>query len=123
MQTIITHAPHIWLGTSVESLDYVKRIEVLREIPAGLRFISFEPLLAAVGAVDLCGIDWAIVGGESGPSARPMESIWVDEIKRQCHKSGTSFLFKLWGGTNKKLTGRKFKGRTWDEYPEMASHA
>ena len=114
-------APHIWLGTSVESHDYISRIEILKETPAYLRFISFEPLLSAVGSVDLDGIDWAIVGGESGPSARPMESVWVDEIKRQCRKSGTSFFFKQWGGTNKKLSGRKFRGRTWDEYPAVAA--
>ncbi len=119
----LKQAPHIWLGTSVESLDYVSRIEVLRKTPAGLRFISFEPLLAAVGAVDLDGIDWAIVGGESGPSARPMNPIWVDEIKKQCRKSGTSFFFKQWGGTNKKLSGRKFMGRTWDEIPEVTALA
>lgn len=114
-------APHIWLGTSVEGEKYVERIEILRSIPAGVRFISFEPLLAPIGVVNLKDIHWAIVGGESGPGARPMEHIWVDEIKQQCRKSGTAFFFKQWGGTNKKTTGRTFRGRTWDEYPVMAS--
>lgn len=119
----LRQAPHIWLGTSVESIDFVSRIDTLRDTPAGLRFISFEPLLSSVGAVDLRDIDWAIVGGESGPAARPMDSTWVDEIKRQCRKSGTSFFFKQWGGVNKKVAGRKFKGRTWDEYPEVNATA
>ena len=110
-------APHIWLGTSVESEDYVERIDVLRSIAAGVRFISFEPLISAVGQVDLSGINWAIIGGESGPSARPIDPEWVADIKRQCRTYGTAFFFKQWGGTNKKITGRKFKGRTWDEYP------
>ncbi len=110
-------SPHIWLGTSVESAQYGDRIETLRAIPAGVRFVSFEPLLADVGNVNLEGVHWAIVGGESGPSARAMEGAWVEDIKRQCRKSGTAFFFKQWGGTNKKAAGRTFKGRTWDEYP------
>ena len=128
MQRIVTElslkaAPHIWLGTTVESGDYSNRIGVLRSINAGMRFISFEPLIGAIGDVDLADIDWAIVGGESGPAARPMEEVWVHEIKRQCRKSGTAFFFKQWGGTNKKATGRKFRGRTWDEYPTMSLSA
>jgi len=110
-------AAHIWLGTSVESGEYVDRIETLRATNAGVRFISFEPLLAGVGKVNLTDIDWAIVGGESGPNARPMEPAWVEEIRQQCKKSSTAFFFKQWGGTNKKATGREYRGRTWDEYP------
>jgi len=110
-------ASHIWLGTSVESDKYVERIETLRATNAGVRFVSFEPLLAAVGKVKLKKIDWAIVGGESGPAARPMETAWVEEIRQQCEKSSTAFFFKQWGGTNKKATGRQYRGRTWDEYP------
>jgi protein gp37 len=109
---------HIWLGTSVEGADYASRIETLKSVPAKVRFVSFEPLLNAVGNVCLRDIDWAIVGGESGPSARPMAMAWVDEIKQSCRKSGTAFFFKQWGGTNKKATGRKFRGRTWDEFPQ-----
>ncbi len=113
----LTPAKHIWLGTSVESEQYSSRIDVLRSIPAGIRFISFEPLLASVGKVNLENIHWAIVGGESGPSSRPMEAAWVNEIKQQCRMSDTAFFFKQWGGTNKKITGREFRGRTWDEFP------
>ena len=109
--------PHVWLGTSVESSGYVERIDVLRRVPAAVRFVSFEPLLAPVGDVELEGIDWAIVGGESGPSSRPIERRWVEQIKRQCRKSDTAFFFKQWGGTNKKATGRLLNGRTFDEYP------
>ncbi len=112
-------ATHIWLGTTVEGGDFVKRIDILRDIPAGMRFISFEPLISSVGSVNLTDIDWAIVGGESGPGARPMDIRWVDEIKVQCRKSGTAFFFKQWGGKNKKATGRNLHGRTWDEYPKM----
>jgi protein gp37 len=110
-------AQHIWLGTSVESEQYSSRVDVLRSIPAGIRFVSFEPLLAAVGKVNLENIHWAIVGGESGPSSRPMEATWVNEIKQQCRLSDTAFFFKQWGGTNKKVTGREFRGRTWNEFP------
>lgn len=116
-------ASHVWLGTSVESEKYVDRIELLKSIPAGIRFVSFEPLLGAIGTVDLGGIHWAIVGGESGPAARPMDQSWVGEIKQQCRKSGTAFFFKQWGGTNKKSTGRTYKGQTWDEFPQTVATA
>lgn len=96
---------NVWLGTSVENRDYVERINHLRETPAAVRFISFEPLIGSIGRVDLNGIDWAIVGGESGPGARPMAIDWVDEIKGACDAAGTAFFFKQWGGTNKKRTG------------------
>lgn len=114
-------APHIWLGTSVESERYAERIEILKSIPAGVRFISFEPLIGPVGDVDLSSIHWAIVGGESGPNARPIDPEWVDEIEAQCRESNTAFFFKQWGGTNKKATGRTYRGRTWDEYPSVNS--
>lgn len=114
-------APHIWLGTSVESENFVERIELLKSIPAGVRFVSFEPLLGPVGRLDLRGIHWAIVGGESGPAARPMQQSWVDEIKQQCRKSETAFFFKQWGGTNKKSAGRTFRGRTWNEFPRASA--
>jgi protein gp37 len=109
--------PHIWLGTSVESAEYTFRIDELRATPAFVRFVSFEPLLSTVGEVDLEAIDWAIVGGESGPRARPMEREWIEEIRRACHEQGVAFFFKQWGGTNKKKAGRHLDGRTWDELP------
>ncbi len=110
-------APHIWLGTSVESGRYAGRVAMLRETPAVIRFVSFEPLLDHVGTIDLSGIHWAIVGGESGPGSRPIAQDWVDEIQKQCRKYETAFFFKQWGGTNKKAAGRTYRGRTWDEYP------
>lgn len=113
-------APHIWLGTSVENENYADRVAILRNIPAAIRFVSFEPLLGPVGPVDLDGIHWAIVGGESGPNSRPIEQKWVDEIKAQCRKFDTAFFFKQWGGTNKKVSGREYRGRTWDEFPAGA---
>ena len=110
---------HIWLGTSVESAQYKHRIDQLKLTPAGVRFISFEPLLGAVGNMDLSGIHWAIVGGESGPGSRPLQPEWIDEIRLSCRKNNTAFFFKQWGGPNKKATGRVYKGRTWDEYPSL----
>lgn len=112
--------PNVWLGTSVESAGYVERIRVLRKVPAAVRFVSFEPLLGPVGRVSLRNIHWAIVGGESGPAARPMKASWVTQIQSTCDRSGTAFFFKQWGGTNKKKTGRLLGGRTWDEYPEAS---
>lgn len=109
--------PNVWLGTSVENADYVWRLNDLRRVPAWIRFVSFEPLLGPVGAVDLTDIHWAIVGGESGPRARPMDRAWVDDIYRACREHGVAFFFKQWGGTRKKKTGRLLDGRTWDEYP------
>lgn len=110
-------APHIWLGTSVENDMYVDRIEELRATPAGVRFVSFEPLLGPLGPINLVDIHWAIVGGESGPGSRPIEASWIEEIKSECRRHKTAFFFKQWGGSNKKATGRLYRGRTWDEYP------
>lgn len=109
--------PNVWLGASVESAEYVERIQLLRSIPASVRFVSFEPLIGPVGRPSLRGIHWAIVGGESGPGARPMSSKWVAAIQANCERYRTAFFFKQWGGTNKKRTGRTLNGRTWDEYP------
>ena len=95
------------------------RIDHLRAIHARVKFISFEPLLASLGKIDLDDIDWAIVGGESGPRARPMQKEWVLEIRDQCLDAGVDFFFKQWGGTNKKKTGRLLDGRTWDEMPPL----
>jgi len=107
-----------WLGTSVESSSYLHRLDALRTVPAAVRFVSFEPLIGSVGKPDLIGIDWAIVGGESGPRSRPIDQKWVEDIHSACQRQGASFFFKQWGGKNKKRTGREFRGKTWDEYPE-----
>ncbi len=112
--------PNVWLGTSVENSDYAHRIASLRSLPAAVRFVSFEPLLGPVGAVDLRGIGWAIVGGESGPGSRPIARAWVEEIRSACQVAGVAFFFKQWGGRNKKKTGRTLDGRTWDEMPTLS---
>jgi protein gp37 len=108
---------NVWAGVSVESRDYLQRIDHLRSVPARVRFISFEPLLKSLGEIDLTAIDWVIVGGESGPGARPMEESWVVEIREQCLAAGVPFFFKQWGGANKKKAGRLLDGRTWDGLP------
>jgi protein gp37 len=112
---------NVWIGTSVETSTYVGRIGELRDTPAAIRFISFEPLIGPVGPVDLTGIHWAIVGGESGPNARPIEEAWVDELLDGCREQSVAFFFKQWGGKNKKAAGRRYRGRTWDEYPLVAA--
>jgi protein gp37 len=111
--------PNIWLGTSVESAAYKYRIDELRQVPAAIRFVSFEPLVSGIGRVDLSDIHWAIVGGESGPRARPMKSSWVDNIESECRRHEVAFFFKQWGGVNKKAAGREYRNRTWDEYPDV----
>jgi protein gp37 len=98
--------PNVWLGTSVESADYLGRIDDLRKVDAAVRFVSFEPLLGSVARADLRGIQWAIVGGESGPRSRLMDEEWVSEIETACRKARTAFFFKQWGGARKKSTGR-----------------
>jgi protein gp37 len=113
--------PNVWLRTSVESADYLDRIGVLRSVPASVRFVSFEPLLGPVTPVNLQGIHWAIVGGESGPRARPMAKEWVEAVRVACKRQGVAFFFKQWGGTRKKVSGRLLDGRTWDEYPKMTT--
>jgi protein gp37 len=113
--------PNVWLGTSVESAEYLERVNDLRRVTAVVRFVSFEPLLGSVAAVDLTGIQWAIVGGESGPRARPMAEEWVREIEIACRGSGAAFFFKQWGGARKKATGRQYRGRTFDEMPRGAA--
>jgi len=113
---------NVWLGTSVEDRENSFRIDILRKVPASIRFLSIEPLVAPVGSLDLEGIHWVIVGGESGPHARPMETAWVDEIHEQCRVQKVPFFFKQWGGKNKKKAGRQYRDQTWDEYPaEMVS--
>jgi len=109
--------PQVWIGTSVEDASVVDRIGHLISIPDATRFVSFEPLIGPVGDLDLNQVHWAIVGGESGPSARPMKIAWVDQIQAACNDAGTAFFFKQWGGKNKKVTGRQLRGKTYDEYP------
>lgn len=109
--------PNVWLGTSVESPKYLERIEFLRRVPAAVRFISFEPLLNRIQNPNLRGIDWAIVGGESGPGARSMQEQWVEDLLVACQRYSAQFFFKQWGGAVKKRAGRTFKGRVWDEMP------
>ncbi len=114
---------HIWWGTSVEDRKYgVPRVTALRDAPARLRFLSIEPLLEDVGQLDLSGMDWVIVGGESGPGARPMQKEWVTSIRDQCESAGVPFFFKQWGGVRKKQHGRELEGRTYDEMPLRTSH-
>ena len=110
---------HIWLGVSVESNRYVDRIDLLRECGAATKFLSLEPLLGPLPHLNLDGIDWVIVGGESGPGARPMEAEWARDIRVQCIEAGVPFHFKQWGGVFKKRHGRELDGRTWDEMPSF----
>lgn len=108
---------NVWAGVSVENEDYLWRIVELAAVPAAIRFLSLEPLLGPLPALTLKGIDWVIVGGESGPGARPMAAEWVRDIRRQCLEQGVAFFFKQWGGTRKSRTGRELDGRTWDQLP------
>lgn len=113
---------HIWLGVSVEDRKYgLPRIDELRAANAAVRFLSIEPLLEDLGTIDLRGIDWVIVGGESGPRARPMKREWVTSIRDQCAEAGVPFFFKQWGGVRKKIAGRELDGRTHDELPGTSS--
>ena len=113
----LTWSSNIWMGTSVENTNVVPRIDFLRQIPARIRFLSIEPLLGAIPKLPLAGIHWVIVGGESGPRARPMDPIWVRQIRDRCIEKRVPFFFKQWGGVNKARTGRVLDGRTWDEMP------
>ena len=109
--------PHIWCGASVEDARAKSRVAHVRASPAGVRFLSIEPLIAPVGTIDLAGIDWVIVGGESGPGARPVQSAWVREVRDQCVRQGVAFFFKQWGGLRPKSGGRVLDGREWNEFP------
>ncbi|MFH1373811.1 MAG: phage Gp37/Gp68 family protein [bacterium] len=112
---------NVWMGVTVESSRYTSRIDDLRATGAGVKFLSMEPLLGTIPDLDLTNIDWVVVGGESGPGARPMKEAWVLDIQHQCRRQGTAFFFKQWGGVNKKKTGRLLKGRTYDEMPPLGS--
>lgn len=114
---LLRKLPNVWLGCSVEDGRVLHRLDELRQVPASVRFVSFEPLIGSVAGSDLTGIHWAIVGGESGPKARYMDPSWVGEIERMCRRVGTAFFFKQWGGRNKKAAGRELNGRFYDEMP------
>lgn len=116
----VTRPPpaHLWVGVSVEDRVRVSRVGQLRQCPAAIRFLSIEPLIAPIGPLDLTGIHWVIVGGESGPHARPMDPNWVRDIRDQCADQGVAFFFKQWGGIRPKSNGRLLGGREWNEFPE-----
>jgi len=108
---------NVWLGTSVEDSQVIDRVSHLSRIPSATLFVSFEPLIGSIPNIDLRKIHWAIVGGESGPRARPMDEAWVEALYNICRRDDVAFFFKQWGGRNKKVTGRELHGRTYDEYP------
>lgn len=112
---------NIWMGVTVEAADYLRRIDHLRKTSARVKFVSFEPLLGPIRKLNLGGIDWAIVGGESGPGARPMLKEWALSIRDQCLDASVPFFFKQWGGVHKKRAGRTLDGRTWDQMPVCAT--
>jgi protein gp37 len=118
MSPSIEWPPNVWMGVSVENRHYVSRIAHLRKSGALIKFLSLEPLLGPLPDLDLEGIDWVIVGGESGPQARPMRASWVVEIRNQCQVAAVPFFFKQWGGVQKKRAGRLLDGLTWDELPK-----
>ncbi|HSH40125.1 MAG TPA: phage Gp37/Gp68 family protein [Chthoniobacterales bacterium] len=124
LQTKLRYAAkesHIWWGVSVENRKHgLPRIGHLREAPARTRFLSVEPLLEDLGRVNLRGIKWVIVGGESGPGARPIDPKWVRDLQRRCENAGVAFFFKQWGGVRKKETGRRLDGRTYSEFPKRS---
>jgi len=111
---------NVWMGVSVESASYAFRLDHLRQTPAAVKFVSIEPLLGPIQGIDLGGIGWVIVGGESGPGARPMDPGWVQEIRDQCLDAHVPFFFKQWGGRQKKRAGRLLDGRTWDQMPALS---
>ena len=108
---------NVWMGVSVESQEYINRIDQLRQTDAKVKFLSLEPLLCPISSINLLNIDWVIVGGESGPGSRPIKEEWVKNIRDQCLNSNIPFFFKQWGGVNKKKSGRLLENRTWDELP------
>lgn len=119
LSTSLTWAENIWMGVSVENQDYAFRIDHLRDTGAKTKFLSLEPLLGPLSRLKLKGMDWVIVGGESGPGARVMKLEWVVDIRNQCQKMDIPFFFKQWGGVQKKKAGRELEGRTWDDMPTI----
>jgi protein gp37 len=114
---VLNNLMNVWLGTSVENAEVIDRVGHLSEIRDATRFVSFEPLIGPIVNIDLGAVHWAIVGGESGPRARPMNEEWVEVLYEICRRDDVAFFFKQWGGKNKKLAGRELHGRTYDEYP------
>jgi len=112
---------NIWMGVTVETADCISRMDHLRRTEAAIKFVSFEPLLGPIPQIDLDAVDWVIVGGESGPHARPMHPDWATDIRDQCLAAHIPFFFKQWGGTNRKKTGRTLEGRTWNDMPQVRS--
>ncbi len=115
--------PHIWMGVSVEDKKHTFRVDHLRTTGAKVKFLSLEPLLGGIPTLDLRSIDWVIVGGESGPRARPIKESWIIDIRNKCQEKKIPFFFKQWGGVNRKKTGRELEGRTWDEMPLLTRNA
>jgi protein gp37 len=119
LDPILNWTDNIWMGVSVENQDYTYRIDHLRYTNAKVKFLSIEPLIGPIKHLYLTNINWVIVGGESGPKARPMKEEWVIRIKDECRKAKVPFFFKQWGGINKKKTGRLLQGRAWEEMPKL----
>ncbi len=119
LQHKLNWSENVWMGVTVENRHYTCRIDDLRETNAKVKFLSLEPLLGPIPDLSLNMIDWVVVGGESGPGARPMKQEWVLDIQQQCRAQGSAFFFKQWGGVNKKKAGRLLRGRTWDEMPPL----
>jgi len=111
---------NVWMGVSVENQDYAYRVSHLLQTDAATKFVSFEPLIGPIGNIELSGIGWVIVGGESGPGSRPMDKQWVIDIRNKCLDEGIRFFFKQWGGTNKKKAGRSLEGKIWNQMPMVA---
>jgi len=121
LNSVLEWPANVWMGVSVENDGYVSRIDALRETGAQVKFLSLEPLLGPLHDLNLESIDWVIVGGESGPKARPMAPAWATDLRDQCQQARVPFFFKQWGGRNKKTNGRLLQGRTWDQMPEGQS--
>jgi len=119
---LLPWSDNVWMGVTVERADYLARIEVLKSTPAAIKFLSLEPLLGPLHSLDLRGIGWVIVGGESGPGARPVKKEWVLEIRDQCVVAGVPFFFKQWGGVRKAKAGRVLEGQVWDQMPVTRLH-
>jgi len=119
---LLEWSENIWMGVTIENNNYIERANNLRTVNAAVKFLSLEPLLGPVPDLELAGIDWVIVGGESGPGARPILKKWVLDIKEKCERENIPFFFKQWGGVNKKKTGRKLLGRTWSNYPQAVKN-
>lgn len=118
--TLLDWTPNIWMGVTVENDKVIKRIDSLRKVPAFVKFLSVEPLISAIPNLNLLNIDWVIVGGESGPKARPIKEEWVLDIKKQCDQKKIPFFFKQWGGKNKKASGKLLQGKIYCQMPELA---